>query len=74
MLDEYEWQPFQQSFDVIYVMEMEMEEWLTPGRNGISGLLFISLSIVCILGEIICGTILMDILMKKKWETYSGII
>jgi len=26
MLNEYEWQPFQQSFDVIYVMEMEIEE------------------------------------------------
>jgi len=26
MLDEYEWQSFQQSFDVIYVMEMEVEE------------------------------------------------
>jgi hypothetical protein len=26
MLEDYEWQPFQQSFDIIYVMEMEMEE------------------------------------------------
>jgi hypothetical protein len=26
LLDEYEWQPFQQSFDIIYVMEMEVEE------------------------------------------------
>lgn len=26
LLDEYEWQPFQQSWEVIYVMEMEMEE------------------------------------------------
>jgi hypothetical protein len=32
------------------------------------------LSIVYILGEIICGTILMGIPMKKGWETYSGII
>lgn len=23
LLDDYEWQPFQQPFDVIYVMEME---------------------------------------------------
>lgn len=26
MLDEYEWQPFQTVFDVIYVMEIEVEE------------------------------------------------
>ena len=26
LLDKYEWQPFQHPFDVIYVMEMEMEE------------------------------------------------
>jgi len=47
-------------------IEGYLSDGKTLGRNGTSILQFISLSIVCILGVIICGTIFTDLKMKKE--------